>query len=59
MFRLIDVNPAYLEFTGYSREALIGTDPIVLQPEEDRASSRAARALLEAALDTEASAEEE
>jgi len=46
-FRLIDVNPAYLEFTGYPREALIGTDPILLQPEEDRASSRAARALLE------------
>ena len=46
-FHLIDVNAAYVEFTGYAREALIGIDPIGLQPEEDRASSIAARALLE------------
>jgi len=42
-FRLVDVNPAYLEFTGRSREWLIGRDPLELQPEEDRASSLAAR----------------
>jgi PAS domain S-box-containing protein len=42
-FRLVDVNPAYLEFTGRTREWLIGRDPIELQPQEDRASSRAAR----------------
>ena len=42
-FRLIDVNPAYLEFTGLTREQLIGIDPIDLQPEEDRAAHRAQR----------------
>ncbi|MGE4050538.1 MAG: PAS domain S-box protein, partial [Piscinibacter sp.] len=42
-FRLVDVNPAYLEFTGYTREALIGRDPIELQPEEDRPRTLAAR----------------
>ncbi len=46
-FRLVDVNDAYLEFTGYTRAALIGTDPLVLQPEEDQASSAAAREQLE------------
>jgi PAS domain S-box-containing protein len=46
-FRLVDVNPAYLEFTGYTRDALIGTDPLALQPEEDRASSAAARERLD------------
>jgi PAS domain S-box-containing protein len=42
-FRLIDVNPAYLEFTGYSRDQLIGLDPLELQPPEDREASRASR----------------
>ena len=42
-FRLIDVNPAYLEFTGYTREALIGADPLDLQPPEDREASLASR----------------
>jgi PAS domain S-box-containing protein len=43
-FRLVDVNPAYLEFCGLPREALIGRDPVELQPQEDRASSIALRA---------------
>ena len=46
-FRLLDVNAAYLEFTGYTREALLGIDPLALQPEEDQASSAEARALLQ------------
>ena len=46
-FRLLDVNAAYIAFTGYTREALIGIDPLALQPEEDQPSSAAARALLE------------
>ena len=35
--RLLDVNPAFEAFIGYARDALVGTDPIELQPEEDRA----------------------
>jgi len=35
-FRILDVNPAYLDFSGRTRESLIGVDPIELQPEEDR-----------------------
>jgi PAS domain S-box-containing protein len=37
-FRLVAVNEAYLGFTGRTREALIGTDPVRLQPLEDQAS---------------------
>jgi len=43
-FRLVDVNDAYLEFSGFSREQLIGRDPIELQPREDRELNRAYRA---------------
>ena len=42
-FRLVDVNQAFIDLTGMPREALIGLDPLTLQPEEDRASSAAAR----------------
>jgi hypothetical protein len=38
-FRLIDVNEAYLAFTGFAREHLIGRDPIELQPAEDHATT--------------------
>ncbi len=37
-FRLVAVNDAYLDFTGRTREALIGTDPVLLQPLEDQAT---------------------
>ncbi|MGL6112179.1 MAG: PAS domain-containing protein, partial [Rubrivivax sp.] len=37
-FRLVAVNDAYLGFTGRTREALIGTDPVLLQPLEDQAT---------------------
>jgi PAS domain S-box-containing protein len=42
--RLVDVNDAVVAFTGYSREALIGRDPVDFEPEEDRAMHREARA---------------
>ena len=45
-FRLIEVNPAYLDFTRFSREQLIGRDPIELQPEEDRAQHLEVRSRL-------------
>jgi hypothetical protein len=38
-FRLVDVNDAYLAFTGYPRERLIGMDPIELQPAEAQAQT--------------------
>ncbi len=37
-YRLVAVNEAYLGFSGRLREDLIGTDPVLLQPEEDRAT---------------------
>ncbi len=42
-YRLVDVNQAYVEFTGFAREQLIGIDPLQLQPEDDRDGNRAAR----------------
>ena len=36
-FRLIDVNRAMLDYTGYTREQLIGRDPQLLMPPEDQA----------------------
>jgi PAS domain S-box-containing protein len=42
-YRIVDVNPAFVEFAGFARERLIGIDPVELQPAEDRAASRAAR----------------
>ncbi len=42
-FRLVDVNDAFVEFSGFARSALVGRDPIELQPPDDRASSRERR----------------
>ncbi len=42
-FRITHVNPAYVEFSGYPPEQLIGRDPLDLQPEEDRGPNRALR----------------
>ncbi|HEY2926557.1 PAS domain S-box protein [Piscinibacter sp.] len=42
-YRIVDVNQAYLDFSGYRREQLVGIDPLTLQPEEDREASLAAR----------------
>jgi PAS domain S-box-containing protein len=48
--RIIDANPAYVRYTGRALEALIGLDPIELQPAEDREINRAAREALADAL---------
>jgi PAS domain S-box-containing protein len=45
-YRLLDVNQAYLDFTGLPRERLIGIDPLELQPPDDRDANRAARTRL-------------
>jgi PAS domain S-box-containing protein len=42
-WRIVDVNPAFLAFTSFSREHLVGTDLLQLLPHEDRASQRAGR----------------
>ena len=42
-FRILDVNQAYLDFCGFTREQLLGVDPLELQPEEDRPANREAR----------------
>lgn len=42
-FRFVDVNPAYLAFTGYTREQLIGRDTKELQPKEDHTRVQADR----------------
>ncbi len=34
-FRIIDANPAFLEFTGFAREQLVGRDAKELRPEEE------------------------
>ncbi len=54
-FRLVDVNEAYLEFTGYPREHLIGLDPVELQPQEDHAHTLDRRRRIRAAVGKEAS----
>ncbi|MBX9794011.1 MAG: PAS domain S-box protein, partial [Burkholderiaceae bacterium] len=38
-WRIVDVNPAFTAFSGFSRDQLVGTDPVALEPEEDRSSS--------------------
>ena len=38
-FRLVDVNDAFVSLLALPRAALIGTDPVLLQPAEDRESS--------------------
>ena len=43
-FKLIDFNAAYLQFTGFPREHLLGRDPVMLLPEVDRAPHRLWRA---------------
>ncbi len=42
-YRFVDVNPAFVEFTGYRRDQLIGRDPLELMPPEDEAVNRARR----------------
>ena len=35
-FRLVDINQAFLDFSGYTRAHLIGRDPLELAPDADR-----------------------
>lgn len=49
-FRLVDVNPAFVEFVGHPREVLIGRDPVELQPAEDQPGSIAAREAIRDAM---------
>jgi PAS domain S-box-containing protein len=53
-FRLVAVNDAYLGFTGRTREALIGSDPLLLQPLEDQATQIESRRNLPAQLAAQA-----
>jgi PAS domain S-box-containing protein len=48
-FRLLHVNAALCEFTGYGPDQLIGRDLIDLSPDEDRESQRAQRQQMQAA----------
>jgi PAS domain S-box-containing protein len=47
-FRLVDVNPAFLDFSGYTRAQLIGRDPLELMPESARAAGTETRRQLQA-----------
>jgi PAS domain S-box-containing protein len=47
-YRFVDVNPAFVEFTGYPRDHLIGRDPLELMPPEDEEINRARRARITA-----------
>ena len=47
-FLIVDVNDAFLEFTGFDRAALVGRDTLELQHEEDRAANRERRKALQA-----------
>jgi len=49
--RLLDANPAFAEFIGFARDALVGVDPIDLQPPEDRAEQLALRERLREDID--------
>ncbi|MES3014361.1 MAG: PAS domain S-box protein [Pseudomonadota bacterium] len=42
-FRFLDVNAAFAEFLGHTRESLIGRDAVEFQPEDDRPRILAAR----------------
>jgi PAS domain S-box-containing protein len=44
-WRIVDANTAFLAFTGFPRAAVIGTDLLQLQPDEDRAAHAAARSM--------------
>ncbi|MEN9630100.1 MAG: hypothetical protein RJA10_3328, partial [Pseudomonadota bacterium] len=42
-FRVVDVNDAFVALSGHPRERISGTDPVLLQPAEDRELTRAQR----------------
>ena len=45
-FRIVDVNDAFVEFSGFARSALIGHDPMDMQHVEDRATASERRKVL-------------
>jgi PAS domain S-box-containing protein len=49
-FAFVDVNQAYLDYTGFTRGHLIGLDPVSMQPLEDQATHLASRERLNAML---------
>lgn len=49
-FRILDANDAFVELSGYAREALVGRDPAELQLPEEAGAHLGARAELRAAL---------
>jgi PAS domain S-box-containing protein len=49
-FLTVDANPAFVEMTGHARDALVGHDPIHLQPDDDRPRTQAARERIRAAV---------
>lgn len=51
-FRIADVNPAFLSFSGYAREQVVGLDPLELLPPADRSGVIATRERLRAGLQT-------
>ncbi len=48
-YRFLDANPAFLEFTGFTREQLIGRDAIDLLPDDEHLRVRMTRERLRAA----------
>jgi PAS domain S-box-containing protein len=52
-FRFVDVNAAYLAFTGYQREQLIGRDTKELQPVQDHERIMADRARIHSEIGTQ------
>ena len=42
--RIVDVNPAFTDFSGHEAKDVVGRDPITLEPAEDRTNSLALRA---------------
>ena len=45
-FLIVDVNDAFVEFSGFARSALIGRDPIDIQHVDERATARERRKVL-------------
>lgn len=51
-FRLLDVNPAFVNYVGMPADRLLGSDPIGLVPEEDRPTWLEAREHLQGMLES-------